>query len=151
MGEWYNVCIRTQVRISYETWPEPSEVPSGCALGNFLGLRPYFIGYPSSRPNTDTIYKDNCWNVVIICHLVTKTLFLLKNDPNRLYGGEKLPFISIFRPFWGPISCPRDPNRVQNRFSYIKMIVGTWRSTHVIFNLVKNSLFLVKNVTEKKK
>merc|ERR1712127_150519 len=51
----------------------------------------------------------------------------------------------------GPISCPRNPNRVQNRFPYIKIIVGTWRSTHVIFNLVKKSLFLVKNVAERKK
>jgi len=42
----------------------------------------------------------------VIFHLVTKTLFLLKNDPNRLYGGEKLPFISIFRPFWGLFHAP---------------------------------------------
>ena len=32
-----------------------SGVPLGCALGNSLGLRPYFAVYPLSRPNTDTI------------------------------------------------------------------------------------------------
>ena len=35
-----------------------------------------------------------------------KILFLLNNDPNRQYGGEKLPFISIFRPFWGLFHAP---------------------------------------------
>ena len=29
-------------------------LPSGCALGQFFGLRPYFTVYLSSRPNTDT-------------------------------------------------------------------------------------------------
>ena len=35
-----------------------------------------------------------------------KHYFWLKNDPNRLYGGEKLPFISIFRTFWGLFHAP---------------------------------------------
>ena len=32
-----------------------------------------------------------------------------------------------------------------------KVIVGTWRSTHALFNLVKKSLVLVKNDTQRKK
>ena len=35
--------------------------------------------------------------------------------------------------------------RLQDR----KMIVGTWQSTHVIFNLVKKPLVLVKNNTQR--
>ena len=31
-------------------------VPSGCALGNSLGLRPYFAVCSSSLPNTNTVY-----------------------------------------------------------------------------------------------
>ena len=37
----------------------------------------------------------------LMFHLVKKPLVLVKNDPNRLYGLENLPFSSIFRPFWG--------------------------------------------------
>ena len=51
----YCICIRTREGISYEIWPEPKEVPEGEARGNFRGLRPCFIGYPDSSPNTDII------------------------------------------------------------------------------------------------
>ena len=52
--EWDNVRIRTQVGIYGKLRTEPSGLPSDCALGQSLGLRPYFTVYPSSRPNTDT-------------------------------------------------------------------------------------------------
>ena len=33
----------------------------GYAQGKSLGLKPYFTVYPSSRPNTDTVFKcDQC-------------------------------------------------------------------------------------------
>ena len=38
----------------------------GIALGQFLGLRPYFILYSSSRPNTDTVYSLGS---ILICKL----------------------------------------------------------------------------------
>ena len=50
-------CIRIRTRggIYYEIWPEPKEVPEGAARVNFRGLRPCFIVYPDSSPNTDII------------------------------------------------------------------------------------------------
>ena len=42
------------------------------------------------------------------------------------------------------IYIKRCTNRVQNRFPYSKINFGTWRSTHVIFTLVKKPLVLVK-------
>ena len=51
----YCICIRTRGGISYEIQPEPKEVPEGAARMNFRGLRPCFIGYPDSSPNTDII------------------------------------------------------------------------------------------------
>merc|ERR1712231_44441 len=73
-----------------------------------------------------------------------KHYFCSKTTPTD-YMVEKSYNLSLYL-------CPfGDPNRVQNRFPYIKMIVRTWRSNHVIFNLVKKSLFLVKNVAERKK
>ena len=37
-----------------------------------------------------------------------------------------------------------DPYVIQKVFPYIKLIVGTWWSTHVIFHLAKEPLVLVK-------
>ena len=37
-----------------------------CALGQSLGLRLYFTVYPSSRPNTDTVYPDLSHNTDMI-------------------------------------------------------------------------------------
>ena len=65
IGHWLHSCIipmaycipiRMRRGIYGEIWPEPKGVPSGCTLGNSLGLRPYFAAYPSSCPNTDTVY-----------------------------------------------------------------------------------------------
>ena len=39
---------------------------------------------------------------------------------------------------------------VQKMFLYSQMIVGTWQSTYIIFNLVKKQLFLVKNKPQRK-
>ena len=36
-----------------------------------------------------------------IFHLVMKPLVLVKNNPKRLYGWDKLPFSDIFGPVWG--------------------------------------------------
>ena len=49
----------TQVGVYDEILPEPSGNPSGSALGITLGLRQYFIVYPSSRHNTVTISDGN--------------------------------------------------------------------------------------------
>ena len=51
------VCIKTQVRIYGDTEPEPSGNPLGSALGISLVLGLYFIVYPSSRHNTDTVHS----------------------------------------------------------------------------------------------
>ena len=45
-------------------------------------------------------------STLVIFHLVKKPLVVVKNDPNRLYGLENLPFSSIFRPFWGLFNAP---------------------------------------------
>ena len=46
----------TRVGIYDEISPEPSGNPSGSDLGISLGLRRYFIVYPSPRHNTVTLY-----------------------------------------------------------------------------------------------
>merc|ERR1712127_12716 len=90
-----------------------------------------------------------CGGQLTLSSIWSKTIsFGQKTTPTE-YMVEKSYHLSRYLGPLGPISCPRDPNRVKNRFPYVKMIVGTWRSTHVIFNLVKKSLFLVKNVTER--
>ena len=61
-----NDCIVTRVGVYDEISPEPSGNPSGSALRISLGLRRYFIVYPSSRHNTVTIYY--WWrNVCVHC------------------------------------------------------------------------------------
>ena len=45
----------TRVGVYDEISPEPSGNPSGSALRISLGLRRYFIVYPSSRHNTVTV------------------------------------------------------------------------------------------------
>ena len=39
---------------------------------------------------------------------------------------------------------------IENVFPYTTTIVGTWRSTHVIFNLAKRTLVLVENDPQRK-
>ena len=54
-------------------------------------------------------------------------------------GSENLQFSMIFGPKWGLFIAVS----VQKVFSYTKMFVGMWRSTHVIFYLVKKPLVLL--------
>ena len=42
--------------------PLPLGVPLGFALGNSFRQRVYLTIYPSSRPNTDTVYPDSSQN-----------------------------------------------------------------------------------------
>ena len=58
-----------------------------------------------------------------------------------LHGWENLPSSTIFGTLWG--LC--DPYRVQKVYPYTKTIGGTWRSTHVISNLVNKLLVLGQN------
>ena len=51
-----NVCILTRVRKYDERKPEFLGNPLGFALGISLGLRLYFMVYPSSCHNTDTVF-----------------------------------------------------------------------------------------------
>ena len=51
-----NDCIVTQVGVYAEISLEPSGIPSGSANGISLGLRQYFIVYPSSGHNTVNYY-----------------------------------------------------------------------------------------------
>ena len=48
-------CILMRGGVYDEISPEPSGNPSGSAIGVSLGLRRYFIVYPSSRHNTVTL------------------------------------------------------------------------------------------------
>ena len=50
-----NDCIVTRVGVYDEILPEPSGNPFGSALRISLGVRQYFMVYPSFRHNTVTI------------------------------------------------------------------------------------------------
>ena len=104
--------------------------------------------YNSKRfPYTKTIVGT--WRSThVIFHLVKKPLVLVKNDPNRQYGLETIPFSSIFRHFWGLFNA----SGTQIGFKIGSHLAKwTWRSTHIIFNLVKKPLVLVKNNPKEKK
>ena len=77
----YCICIRTRRGISYEIWPKPKEVPEGAAQGNFRELRPCFIVYPDSSPNTDII--PFLWMIMLrqlLPNNVSKRLELLNQN-----------------------------------------------------------------------
>ena len=61
-----SVCIATQVRKPVEVQPELSGNTSGHAIGISLGLRLYFIVYPSSPHNTDSIQNQSHSLVVLL-------------------------------------------------------------------------------------
>ena len=85
-----NVCIVTWVRKYNEIKPKPEGNPSGLALRISLGLRLYFIVYPSSCHNTDTICKD------LSAHLNrTKLVRGVQSENNEGF----LPFCDTFKKF----------------------------------------------------
>ena len=47
-----------------------------------------------------SIYQNDRWNVVVNSS-IQKKLVLVKNNPERLYGWDNLPFNTILGPFWG--------------------------------------------------
>ena len=71
-----NDCIVTRVGVYDKISPEPSGNPSGSALGISLGLRRYFIVYPSSRHNTVTVHAGIQYSSKIDC---TGTKFMSKS------------------------------------------------------------------------
>ena len=90
------------------------------------------------------------WSTYVILHLVKKSLVLVINQSETLYGWGNLQFSTIFRPFWGLFNAWVTHIGIKKKFQYTKMIFGTWRSTHVIFNLVNKPLGLVKNDPQRK-
>ena len=86
----------------------------------------------------------------VIFYLVKKPLVLVKNHPKRLYHWENFPFRTIFRPSWGVFNASVTHIGFKRGSQIHKMIVWTWRSTLVIFNLVKKTIVLVKNDTQRK-
>ena len=80
----------------------------------------------------------------MVVNLVKKTLVLVTKDPKD-YMVEKTYNLAPYKVPFEPIECLSDPYRVQNMFPHTKIIVGTLRSTHIIFNVVKKTLVLVKN------
>ena len=83
--------------------------------------------------------------------ILQKPLLLVKNVPKQLY----FQFTAYLGLFWAylifwveerVIGAPKPTWRlfnssVQKVFQYTKMIIGMWRSTHVISYLVKNKSF----------
>ena len=65
-------------------------------------------------------------------HVSPHTGYRIQDTGYRIYGWKNLPYSTIFKPFWGLFNAEYI---VQFVFSYTKTIVGTWRSTHIIFHL----------------
>ena len=64
--------------------PKPLEIPSGCILGNSLGLRPYLTIYPSSCLNMDAVYSSSRHNTDTVFDPPTPLLSLL----DKQYPGQ---------------------------------------------------------------
>ena len=58
---------------------------------------------------------------------------------------EKTYHLAPYLASFGAYLMPQLPYRIQQVFLYPKLIVGRWRSTHNIFNLVRRPFVLVKN------
>ena len=85
----------------------------------------------------------------VIFNLVKKLLVLVKNEPKRLYGWEKLLMSIIFSPFWGLFIVSGTNIGFKSVLIY-KIFFGFWRSTHVAFVLVQKALVLVKKYPKRK-
>ena len=68
----------------------------------------------------------------------------MKKWPQKTIWLRKLTILHHIWALMRPIKCLSDPYRVQKVFTYTKMMVGTWRSTPVIFCLVEKPWTLVK-------
>ena len=114
-------------------------------FGPFLSLsEPYRV---QVFTNTKKSMEQSRLSTHVVFHLVKKPLVLVFKNLKRLCGWEKLNFSTICGPFWCYI-MPQWPILASKG---TKIIVGTWLSTHVIFNLVKKTLVLVKNNPKEKK
>merc|ERR1712127_647132 len=75
-----------------------------------------------------SLYKNDRWNVAVNSRYLPsgqKTIIFGQKQPQQTKLLRKVTIYLDIKALLGPISCTRDPNRVQNRFPYIKMIIGT--------------------------
>ena len=66
-----------------------------------------------------SLYKNNRWNVAVnSCYLPSgqKAISFGQKQPQQTIWLRKLTIYLNIQPLLGPISCPRDPNRVQKMF-----------------------------------
>ena len=87
-------------------------------------------------------------SIHVIFHLFKKPVVLVNKKTKRLYGSEDLRFGTIVGPFEGIFYAPVTHILLKRFYLIPKMIVGTWQSTHVFFNLTiraslahRNTLF----------
>ena len=101
-----NDCIVTSVRVYNEISPEPSENPTVSALGISLGLRQYFIVYPSSRHNTVISISDTVYQIV--SHSIPDSPILCSPHSSALpchwLYTEPCPVLPCPTPY--PMPCP---------------------------------------------